>query len=561
MKLKSINLEKVYSFGNEGTRELTDFAQFNLFIGKNGSGKTSVFRAICELDIEQKYNPGKGKNSTELAFNTHFWGDNESIPNVPDIGWSPLNGQILRIEYDCNEVIEFKGGKHLRGDFESYKGTYIRHDDSERAFQKKTSRLKTDQKLCDILNFSFRYIFGIDISVGEKIFEKFVMNKDETEGYMGRNIVFDQWSSGYLAVLNILFDFHYGRIVTCIDEPELHLEPRVLRKLIDVLMWRCIPGERMEREWERWYESSTAINRDAWADSDKVNPLPIRQLFVASHSPVLIDEFLSRENCSIYEFNNERQRSRNPEPEKGTRGTDSLVSVVRKISFGHDAHSVLDNLGARGSDLLQTNGVIWVEGPSDVIYIEKWLEMYARENDLSEFKKSRNYQFQMYGGSLLARLCMFRDEECGIDEFRKLVDMFSINRNAYVVIDSDAEISENGAIRDNSFRDAKEYIEKQITKKNGKEGRNLGLWYEKDNIQITTIEDYTNEETDRGMTENKRKILKDKKKKKVENAKRRVNRWTERNSSSGKPIRLSDFNGKLGIQIQIMYEAIGRWNL
>ena len=36
-----------------------------------------------------------------------------------------------------------------------------------------------------------------------------------------------------------------------------------------------------------------------------------------------------------------------------------------------DNYDVLDDLGAKASDIFQSNGIIWVEGPSDRIYIKK----------------------------------------------------------------------------------------------------------------------------------------------------------------------------------------------
>ena len=33
---------------------------------------------------------------------------------------------------------------------------------------------------------------------------------------------------------------------------------------------------------------------------------------------------------------------------------------------------MLNDLDVRASDLLQSNGIIWVEGPSDRIYIKRW---------------------------------------------------------------------------------------------------------------------------------------------------------------------------------------------
>ena len=34
----------------------------------------------------------------------------------------------------------------------------------------------------------------------------------------------------------------------------------------------------------------------------------------------------------------------------------------------------LDDIGIKASDILQSNGIIWVEGPSDRIYINKWID-------------------------------------------------------------------------------------------------------------------------------------------------------------------------------------------
>ena len=39
-----------------------------------------------------------------------------------------------------------------------------------------------------------------------------------------------------------------------------------------------------------------------------------------------------------------------------------LFTVVKKVDSNN--YSLLDNLGCKGSDLLQANGIIWVEGPS-----------------------------------------------------------------------------------------------------------------------------------------------------------------------------------------------------
>lgn len=494
MTIKSINLRNIYSFGDGGTPELKGFTQFNLFIGKNGSGKTNVFRALCELEIDLKHDRAQNIFIPKLGFNMLRWSYTKN-PGSPDGNF--FEDRDLSIEHDCGPIIEFKDGSHLSGDFTLYKGTYIKHDSSHDALNKKLKLLQSNIKLRSAMEFSVKYIFGVDIGLSPPICEKFTKNKDENKGTQGRSILLNQWSSGYFSVIGLLLSVCEGNRVICIDEPELHLEPRVLRKLIDVLEWMCKRDGDVEHEWEAWLENSTVKNSDNWEDDKNYRPLSNKQIFIASHSPILINEFLSRENFSIYEFDKEYQDSSYEAhygPETRNVEHDSLVSVVRKVPINYP-HSVLDNLGARGSDLLQCNGVIWGEGPSDIIYIRKWLDMHADENKKTRLKQGTDYEFQMYGGTLLDSLCLIKeslDEEL---EYKKLVSMFSFSRNAFVITDSDAVKNADGEIEDKSnFKAAKKFIASQFDALI-KNGYKLGLWYKENNTEIRTLEDYLDEET------------------------------------------------------------------
>ena len=84
------------------------------------------------------------------------------------------------------------------------------------------------------------------------------------------------------------------------------------------------------------------------------------------------------------------------------------------------------DLGYRASDLLQANCIIWVEGPSDRIYLKYWLKAY--DPDLVE---GVHYTIMFYGGRLLRHLSA-DDEE--IDEF---INLRRINQNLVIIIDSD----------------------------------------------------------------------------------------------------------------------------
>jgi predicted ATP-dependent endonuclease of OLD family len=88
---------------------------------------------------------------------------------------------------------------------------------------------------------------------------------------------------------------------------------------------------------------------------------------------------------------------------------------------------ILDKLGYRASDLLQSNGLIWIEGPSDRIYINSWLEAYSLVNKLPKLTENEDYQFSLYGGSTLNHFGTTDD----------LINIFKGNPNSIMIMDND----------------------------------------------------------------------------------------------------------------------------
>src|SRR5438094_9646640 len=114
----------------------------------------------------------------------------------------------------------------------------------------------------------------------------------------------------------------------------------------------------------------------------------------------------------------------------------------RKIESWKRTHvlEVLNDLGIRAADVLQANFVVWIEGPSDRIYLNRWIGLMA-----PELVEGVDYSIMFYGGRLLFHLSLLRDE-LGLcaDE---LIKLLRINQNSSSVIDSDrtrgqAEINE-----------------------------------------------------------------------------------------------------------------------
>src|SRR5947207_7404020 len=122
----------------------------------------------------------------------------------------------------------------------------------------------------------------------------------------------------------------------------------------------------------------------------------------------------------------------------------------RKIESWRRTHvlEVLNDLGIRAADVLQANFVVWIEGPSDRIYLNRWIGLMA-----SELVEGIDYSIMFYGGRLLSHLSLLRDEpELSADE---LIKLLRISQNSAIVIDSDRTKSD-AEINETKTRIAKE---------------------------------------------------------------------------------------------------------
>ncbi len=126
--------------------------------------------------------------------------------------------------------------------------------------------------------------------------------------------------------------------------------------------------------------------------------------FITTHSNVVIDSFSGKSNAQIIHVSDNK---------------------VNTVSCSRDVNNILDDLELKASDIFQSNGIVWVEGPSDRNYLNKWLQIIA-----PELKEGLHYSIMFYGGKLLSNLSFEYIES-------ELVPLLKINRNAFVIIDKD----------------------------------------------------------------------------------------------------------------------------
>lgn len=103
------------------------------------------------------------------------------------------------------------------------------------------------------------------------------------------------------------------------------------------------------------------------------------------------------------------------------------LTKIKSASLNKDLHAICADLGHRASDIIQSNAVLWVEGPSDRIYLKHWISLLN-----PNLLEGIHYSVMFYGGRLLSHLS--GDDDDDVHEF---IQLRALNRNLAVMIDSD----------------------------------------------------------------------------------------------------------------------------
>lgn len=204
-----------------------------------------------------------------------------------------------------------------------------------------------------------------------------------------RRIPLSQMGSGLKTIIFVLLELYMSednfgnRPLFLFEELENNLHPEIQRRLLDFI-----------------YKFVTASDGLA---------------FITSHSHVAINCFYNKDDAAIFHVYK----------------TENGSSTIEAIQNSADKASILNDLGVLASDIFQSNGIIWVEGPSDRVYIKKWLAI-----KYPELKENEHFTFLYYGGKNLAHFTADSKEE------NELIDVLLTNRNGLIVMDHDEKTAE-----------------------------------------------------------------------------------------------------------------------
>ncbi len=473
-----------------GEEEVGPFGKANVFIGKNNSGKSHLVRAIRsfpdyakkqkaktftkqdyyyenkdldisleylwrmnadfvrELEKEGKYEPGKNLSVFE-AIEKLTGGEDSGVFKICRItkaGWEPqiveseavtikflneqrkpeLDGSAHFSNEECKAAVNFVDG-YLRDVFikNFFDLPDLRRieqgaisDRREFVFTPEGKNLiralydlerpmfRDDNK--ELKRSKFRIIKGFLRELMDDPDIEIQPNPLDDDPKGGEILVESKKGKGYIREISelgygitelVLFATgisHLYRGVIVLEEPENHLHPETIKKLLGFI----------------------------------TRPEDKNQYFIATHSNALLD-FSPEVKVFRVEHNGE-------------------FSMVSPVDNYDKAFWTLFDMGYTPSDILQSNFVIWVEGPSDRIYIKRWLELFYEEHkselfeDETVLKEGLHYSFASTGGSCLKHYTLVIEDSAETEQrIETFLNVVNLGRNCAVVLDSDKKNSKD----------------------------------------------------------------------------------------------------------------------
>lgn len=398
-------------------------ADINIFIGRNGAGKSTVLDAIDSTRSVQKLAHLKREN-------THHEHRSKLQLNFDD---AVLHFEFLPIGSE-NTSGSWINSQHLKITIEPIRGLAKKYSCDIEKFSLST---ETQKKIEDVLNNWGKWVRyyepveELNLNLGHCAEELWALGKElfglipSNKMRAWKHLRGDDPYDGEFELLTfsqpVSFKVVDSKVIAEIffaDDPSqpsrvpLELFPSGWKAYIQILSWlRNLPEGSICLLEEPESHLHHALQRSMSHRIQEITYKQKLQLFIATHSPIFIN-MQSSGSASVNIFESV---------------DDADLRILKS------PHGLLRELGILASDVLLANGIVWVEGASDRIYLNHWISQYCTANKINTPLERTHFAICLYGGASLVHF------EAGHDIEADLIDMFALSHNAFVVMDKDLD--------------------------------------------------------------------------------------------------------------------------
>lgn len=406
--LRKLNLNHDYNNPNFDIRTIKQFeaSKINILVGPNGGGKSTVVdlvRAMGDANALRTIARENMINVTSSGFVVYFDNGNNVLAQfqISEDGFELIllsgSGDSFSgsLHKDKSASVPKKLGDVINSLQANvvYRNRHDEHDEDKVAIptQKFIDALNADAKhLSGLAPFPLTkdqdaYLLPPSFCLSHRSLHPVRLIKDgilsisfNDDQRQNNNVPIEMLPSGWRAFGGLVawLSEQIDGSICVIEEPETHIHAKLLR----ILMLRI---------------------------SELVKSKKL-QIFMTTHSSTLIDiNTWPDSNVALFEADGYQ---------------------VRELTSPSLA---LANLGLRPSDVCQANGVIWVEGSSDRIYLIHWLKLWCEKHSQTLPIENIAFSFVFYGGSMLKHFTGKTSNG--------LIEIFKINQNSIVVMDRDLD--------------------------------------------------------------------------------------------------------------------------